>query len=524
MQIGRSPVELADDVLEFPSVIHALDFAAETAPDRTALVCGGHGIDYAGYRRAVGGLAAMLAGVCGAGDRAAVLMTNSIDMAVALFGAMAAGAQTAPLNPALTDRELQPLLADVDPAVIFCDAGTEERARALATEIGVQHVFSAASDFDIWALAADQGNRLPDPLPSADMRAAMFFTGGTTGVPKGAEHTHNSLSVYAPLTHALWNFRFDEETILNVAPMFHVWGHQFTMVFPLYLRATMVIVPQYSPKLVLAELERNRVTVFAGGPAAIFLGLLGADEIDSTDLSALEYSIAGGSACPEGLLARWKERTGNEMLEGWGMSEGAPINSNPTYGIKKRLSTGLTAPRTEIDIVDLETGTKVLAQGERGEIRLRGPQFTFGYRNKPEETAAAIRDGWLYTGDIGYFGEDGYMFLVDRKKEMIIVGGFNVYPREIDEVLTNHPAVAEAAAVGAPDDFSGEVVRAFVALVPDGGAGEEDLIAYCADNLVKYKIPRSIEILDELPKKGPGKIDKLTLKVRAAKRAEGAQE
>jgi long-chain acyl-CoA synthetase len=515
MQVGRPTFDLPDDVLEFPSVIHALDYAGAQVPDRIALVCGERTIDYAGYRRSVGGMAAMIGGLCEPGARAAILMTNSIDMAVALMGAMAAGAQTAPLNPALTDRELKPLLIDVDPSVILCDAGTEERARSLAAEMGIPNVLSAAVDFDIWALAADESNRLPDPLPEPASRAAMFFTGGTTGVPKGAEHTHHSLSVYAPLIHAVWTFRFDAETILNVAPMFHVWGHQFTLVFPLYLRATMVIVPQYSPKLVLAELQRNRVTVFAGGPAAIFLGLLAADTIDETDLSALEYSIAGGSACPEGLLTRWQMRTGNEILEGWGMSEGAPINSNPTHGIKKRLSTGITSPRTEIDIVDLETGTKVLAQGEKGEIRLRGPQFTIGYRNKPEETAAAIRDGWLYTGDIGYFDEDGYMFLVDRKKEMIIVGGFNVYPREIDEVLTMHPLVAEAAAVGAPDDFSGEVVRAFVALTPGGTVDESELIAYCAENLVKYKQPKSIEILDELPKKGPGKIDKMTLKTRA---------
>jgi long-chain acyl-CoA synthetase len=515
MQVGRSEVQLPDDVLEYPSVIHALDFAGDHAPDRIALVCGSRAIDYAGYRRAVGGMAAMILEVCKPGDRAAVLMTNSIDMAVALMGAMAAGAQTAPLNPALTDRELLPLLGDVDAAVIFCDAGTEQRARELAKETGIPNVRSAAADFDIWALASNPDNRLPDSLPAPDRRAAMFFTGGTTGVPKGAEHTHHSLSVFAPLIHAVWNFRFDAETILNVAPMFHVWGHQFTLVFPLYLRATMVIVPQYSPKLVLAELQRNRVTVFAGGPAAIFLGLLAADSIDDTDLSALQYSIAGGSACPESLLARWHDRTGNEILEGWGMSEGAPINSNPTHGVKKRLSTGITAPRTEIDIVDLETGTKVLPQGEKGEIRLRGPQFTIGYRNKPEETAAAIRDGWLYTGDIGYFDEDGYMFLVDRKKEMIIVGGFNVYPREIDEVLTNHASVAEAAAVGAPDDFSGEVVRAFVALAPGATVSVDELLAYCAENLVKYKQPKSIEILDELPKKGPGKIDKMTLKARA---------
>jgi long-chain acyl-CoA synthetase len=194
------------------------------------------------------------------------------------------------------------------------------------------------------------------------------------------------------------------------------------------------------------------------------------------------------------------------------MSEGAPINNNPTHGIKKLLSTGLTPPETEVDIVDLETGTKLQPTGERGEIRVRGSQFAIGSRNRPEETAAAIRDGWLYTGDIGYFDEDGYLYLVDRKKELIIVGGYNVYPREIDEVLSNHPAVAEAAAVGAADDFSGEVVKAFVALKKGVEATPEELIEHCRNNLAKYKVPKEIRQLDELPKKGPGKINKLLLK------------
>ena len=516
MRVGRPSVDLADDALEFPSIIHALDFAAENVPERIALICGENSINFVRYRRAVSGMATMLSKVCSLGDRVAVLMDNSIDMAIALMGSMTAGAQIAPLNPSLTERELFPLLNDIDARALLCDAGSEQYAHQLASKIGIKHVYSATRDFDIWAFAADENNRLPSTLPTGDMLAAMFFTGGTTGLPKGAEHTHHSVSVYAPLIHALWKFRFDEETILNVAPMFHIWGHHFTLVFPLYLRATMVIVPRYSPKLVLEELERNQVTIFAGGPAAIFLGLLGANSIENTNLTALKYSIAGGSPCPEGLLTRWKKRTANEILEGWGMSEGAPINVNPTHGIRKPLSVGITNPRTEIDIVDLDTGSRVLPQGEKGEIRLRGPQFSIGYRNRPEETAAAIRDGWLYTGDIGYFDEDGYLFLVDRKKEMIIVGGFNVYPREIDEVLTNHPAVAEASTVGVSDSFSGEVPHAFVALVPGVKVNEEALITYCSKNLVKYKIPRAVTILETLPKKGPGKIDKMALKTRAA--------
>jgi long-chain acyl-CoA synthetase len=294
--------------------------------------------------------------------------------------------------------------------------------------------------------------------------------------------------------------------------MFHIWGHHYSTVMPLFLGATAVIARQYQPDVVLDLLERHRVTLFAGGPASIYVGLVNSPRIDEVDLSSLRFSLAGGAPCPEALLVRWRELTGHAILEGWGMSEGAPINVNPSFGPQKLLSTGPTVAETEIDVVDLETGTRVLPVGERGEIRVRGPQFTVGYRNRPEETAATIRDGWLYTGDIGYFDEDGYMFLVDRKKELIIVGGYNVYPREIDELLTNHPAVREAATVGVPDPFLGEAVRSYVALRAGEHVTTEELSAYCRANLVKYKQPREILILDELPKKGPGKIDKLLLK------------
>ncbi|MEE2746755.1 MAG: AMP-binding protein [Pseudomonadota bacterium] len=515
MTAGRPTIELAPDTLEFESVIHSLDYAAETAPDRIALICGDEKIDFEGYRRAVGGIAVILSNICEPGDRAAVMMTNSIEMAVVLMGCMAAGIQTAPLNPALTERELLPLFYDIDAKVLICDYHSEKKVTDLATILSIKEIYCANRDFDIWGFSKDKTLSLPNVLPLGSDRASMFFTGGTTGLPKGAEHTHHSIAVYAPLTHALWKFRFDEETFLNVAPMFHIWGHHFSLVFPLYLRCTMVIVPQYSPKLVLQELEINRVTVFAGGPAAIFLGLLETPNIDATDFSFLKYSIAGGSPCPEGLLRRWKKKTNNIILEGWGMSEGAPINANPTHGLKKPLSVGLTNPRTEIDIVDLDTGLTVLPVGEKGEIRLRGPQFSFGYRNRPEDTAETMRGGWLYTGDIGYFDDQGYLYLVDRKKEMIIVGGYNVYPREVDEVLTNHPSVAEAATVGVPNEFSGEVPHSFVALVVGEKVREDELISFCSDKLVKYKIPKGITIIDSLPKKGPGKIDKMALKESA---------
>ena len=304
----------------------------------------------------------------------------------------------------------------------------------------------------------------------------MFFTGGTTGLPKGADHRHRNLMAFCYGVAALWPMPLDAERMLNVAPLFHIWGFCYTLVFPVYLRAFMDLLPAYKPAAVLEEFQKRRITTFAGGPAALYMGLRANENFDTTDFSSLRVCLSGGAACPVELIRFWEEKTGSVLLEGWGMSEGAPIHQNPLDGVRKVGSVGLAAAGYDAEVVDLETGTRVMPTGERGEIRVRGPQFTEGYHNRPEENARQIRDGWLYTGDIGYYDEDGYMFLVDRKKEMIIVGGYNVYPREIDELLFKHPAILEAATVGVPDSFSGEAVKAFVVLKP-GMSAERRRIA-----------------------------------------------
>src|SRR3954452_19718847 len=257
----------------------------------------------------------------------------------------------------------------------------------------------------------------------------------------------------------------------------------------------MDILPAYRPAVVLEGFQKRRITVFAGGPAALYLGLRANENFSKTDFSTLKICLSGGAPCPEELLRSWEAQTGCVLLEGWGMSEGAPINSNPLYGERKVGSVGLAAPNAEVQVVDLETGAQIMPAGERGEIRVRGPQFTKGYRNRPEETKQAIRDGWLYTGYIGYYDGDGYLFLVDRKKEMIIVGGYNVYPRELDELLFKHPAILEAATVGVPDSFSGEAVKAFVVLRPDAKLSAEELQDYCRQSVVKYKVPAKVEFV-----------------------------
>jgi len=511
--IGRSPVGIDPSLPRHETVIHALSDAANIAPDRIALVCGESRLSYAQYLRAVAGIARHLAPLRVAGGRVAVLMSNSIEMAAAQLGVMAARAQMAPLNPFFTVHELRPLLEDAEAAAIVCDAAAEEKARALAALARVpQVVVIGPGRLPLDAWVDDPAIALPQRLPARTDWAILPYTGGTTGVSKGAMHQHGNITSFFPQVYGLWPLGFDDQVFLNVAPMFHIWGFQFATWIPIYARSTLVIVPKYDPAVVLEQLARHRVTVFAGGPPAIYMGLMAAPNFGQVDLSRLRYCLCGGAPAPEQLLRGWEAATGCALLEGWGMSEGAPINSNPIHGVRKLLSTGLTSPATEIDIVDVETGTRVLDVGEAGEIRVRGPQFTQGYRNRPEENARALRDGWLYTGDVGYFDEDGYLFIVDRKKDMALVGGYNVFPREVDEVLFRHPEVREAAAFGVPHPRLGETIVACVVPRPGTSVTVAQLEAWCAEHLVKYKRPTDFRILEALPRTGANKIDKRALK------------
>ncbi len=495
----------------YPTIVHALAKAAELNPAAPGLMCQERSLTYGEYARAVAALAFVFADLGVAHERIAFLMTNSAEAVVGMLAGMAARAQVSPLNPAYTERELEPLLRDVEPQVLVCDGASIERGRAFAQRLAIAHVIVLGpGGLTIDDLLARSPHALP--LPEAEDLSALFFTGGTTGLPKGANHTHASLMAYCYGIVALWPLPLDRERILNVAPLFHIWGFCFTVVMPVYIRAFMDLLPAYKPAAVLDEFQRRKITTFAGGPAALYLGLRANENFTKTDFSSLKVCLSGGAPCPEELLRNWEAATGCVILEGWGMSEGAPINSNPLHGVRKIGSVGLAPPDTQVEVVDLETGERVMPTGERGEIRVRGPQFTTGYRNRPEETRQAIRNGWLYTGDIGYYDADGYLFLVDRKKEMIIVGGYNVYPREIDEILFKHPAILEAATVGVPDSFSGEAVKAFVVLRPGAALTAKELQDYCRGVLVKYKVPTQVAFVDALPRSGVGKINKLALK------------
>jgi len=364
--------------------------------------------------------------------------------------------------------------------------------------------------------------RIPSRLPAPDDLCMLQFTGGTTGRAKGANLTHAATSTNISQREALVPTRKDIERLLCIMPLFHCYAIAMCLHNMVYCRGTLVILPRYHPQEVLEVMQAERITLFGGSPT-LFTGLLSYEGFENTDFSTLALSYSGSAPLAENLLRRWQQTVGTPILEGYGMSETGPVISfNPLHGERKLRSVGVPVPATELQIVDLQSGVNVLPPGEAGEIRLRGPQIMQGYRNRPQETAATLRDGWLYSGDIGLLDDDGYLFITGRKKEMIIVSGFNVFPREVEELLYQHAEVKEAAVVGRPDDYRGELPIAFVALRESSAASQGILLEYCRHHLAAYKVPAEIRVVEALPKTAVGKVDKIALAAMAA--AQGRQD
>jgi len=492
--------------------------SGEIAGDVCALSFEGRDLTYTQYVRCVGGFASELVGLGVRGGRVALVCGNSIEMGIALFAVHAAGAQAVPINPIYTAREMTHILKDSDPTVVIYDAETADVVAPLLSEIGIANGILVGGKegrlLDTWK--DDEGAALPEPLPGPDDFATLQYTGGTTGLPKGVNITHGQMSVNISQREAVLPTRPDNETVICIMPLFHVFASSMCLHLTAYCRGRLVILPRYHPEEVLSTIENENITRLPAGPT-VFNGLMGYEGFETRDFSSLITAYSGSAPLPEETLKRWQELTGCPILEGYGQSEAGPVLTYIGEGEEIRPgSVGKPIPDTELQIVDVETGSKILGPGEQGEIRARGPQIMSGYRNRPEETAETLRDGWLYTGDIGEFDEDGDLFIRDRKKDMAIVGGYNVYPREIDEVLYANPAVHEAAAVGVPDDYRGEIIKAVVVLKPGANLTSDDLLDYCRDNLAKYKVPAAIDIVDEVPKTTVGKIDKLALRKLAS--------
>jgi long-chain acyl-CoA synthetase len=501
------------------SVVAMLVAAAAEAPEVEALVDGERRLRYDQVLDCVAAFAARLESLGARGGRVATLLGNSIEACVAAFAALAAGAQQVPLNPLTTAVELAAILEDAQPLVLVVDAATAALGRPVAQRLGIGQVIEVgprALRIDVAPSPAIALPRAPDPQDLA----LLQYTGGTTGRAKGVDLTHRAIAVNVSQREALLPGRRGDR-ILAMMPLSHAYGMAMGLFLAPYCAGTLVIMPRYQPEAVLAAVERERIGVFPGSPT-VFVALMAHPAFARTDWRSVHRCYSGSAPLAAATLERWRDAVGAPVHEGYGLTEAGPVLSFNPAGLPARPgSVGIAVPLTEIEIVDAIDGVRVLGPGERGEIRARGPQIMRGYRHRPEETAQALRGGWLYTGDIGEIDADGWLWIRDRKKDMVIVGGYNVYPREVEEVLFAHPGVADAAVIGVPDAYRGEAVVAYI--VPREGtqADAEALLAHCRERLAKYKLPSRIVWCDGLPKTAAAKTDKAALRRLAASDARG---
>ena len=496
------------------SIVHMLDHTANAFGDYPAVVSGEDSLSYNSLRQAVAGLARLLIATGAPGQRVATLLPNSLLACVAPYAIAAAGAQQVPLNALYTARELHYMLQDCAPHLLIVDDALEEKVRPLMTELSGCKLILASQIIDLlpsWCGDA-QTITLEDLYPQTGALALLQYTGGSSGFPKGVNLSHRSISTNISQREGLLPVGRGTERVLCVMPLFHSYAMAMGLFLCAYSGNTLVVLPRYHPERVLEALAAHRITIFPGSPT-IFTGLMACTAFAGSDWRSVHTCYSGSAALQAETMQRWQKATGAPIYEGYGQTEAAPILTfNPAAGPVKIGSVGVAVPATEVQVVDLETGLQVLPAGEAGEVRARGPQLMTGYHHRPAETAESLRDGWLYTGDIAQFDADGYLYIRDRKKDMVIVGGYNVYPREIEEVLMLHPDVLEAAVVGQADAYRGEILRAFVVLRLGASFDAEHFMNFCVDKLARYKIPQQIEQLMALPKTTVNKIDKKVLK------------
>ena len=533
--------------LTYPGLpLHALlERTARDHPDTPATVfggaVGGRCVDAAMTYRDVDALADRFAaglqrlGVR-KGDRVALVLPNCPQFVYAFFGALKAGAVVVPTNPLYTVRELHNQFADSGARVVVVLSRIYPQVAEAANGTGVERIlvtnvkdhfpFALRALFTIarerkeghrvdisrdtramWLRDAlvDSASRVAVDVAPADL-ALLQYTGGTTGVPKGAMLSHRALVANVTQCKAWHASVGPGDRILAIMPFFHVYGLTVVMNLAVLNSMTMVLIPRPDLRHIFPAIQKHRPRFFPGAPR-IYILLSESPDLAKYDLRSIEWFLSGSAPLPVEVMRRFEKLTGGKVLEGYGLTEAAPVtHSNPREGVRKPGSVGIPLPDVDCRVVDIETGTREVDAGEAGELCLRGPNIMDGYWQRPEETAAVLRDGWLYTGDIVRMDADGYFAVVDRKKEMIIVSGFKVYPREVDEVLYAHPAVIEAAAVGVTHPSKGEVVKAFVVLRPGAAATAQELVDYCRANLAPYKVPVEIVFRAELPKTLIGKV------------------
>lgn len=478
-----------------------------------------------------------------AGDRVGIMLPNTPQYAVALFGISKAGCIVVNANPIYTSAELRHQFRDSGAKALVCMSGGLAKIQEIQADTDIKHIIITDINDSISGL----GNRLSSrplralghitdvvygngvyhygtlmaphpatalaPQAQPDDPAVMQYTGGTTGLPKAAVLTHNSLLTNVSMTRS-WIPVLDEgeEVILGSLPFFHIFGFSIGILLGIRIGARVIITPnprdtEHNLKLI----HNEHVTIFPGVPA-IYNAIINHKDVSKYDVKSVRYCISGGAPLPREVQETFNRITGSSLVEGYGLTECSPVvSANPLQGQSKHGTIGVPFPSTEIRLVSLTADEDGVFQdvgpGEEGELCVRGPQLMREYWNRPEETAETIdAEGWLHTGDIATIDEEGYLTLVDRKKDLIIVSGFNVVPREVEEVLYTHPAILEAAVAGLPDPRRGEIVKAYIVTHPGQSLTEDEVKEFCAQSLAPYKIPRAVAFKDELPKSMVGKI------------------
>jgi long-chain acyl-CoA synthetase len=476
--------------------------AAELHPDNVAIRLDDATLTYAQLDAATKLMAGLLAerGVQ-PGDRVGILLPNVPHWAVIYFGVLRAGAVAVPMNPLLKEREVAYYLTDSGAKLIFAWHGFLDEAQAGAKLADAELQVVDPADFQGLLQASTSIDGVVDRDPQDT--AVVLYTSGTTGQPKGAELTHLNISRNVELVNEDLLSLTSDDVIFGGLPLFHVFGQTAALNAAVAAGATLTLLPRFEPTKALEVLARDKVTVFEAVPT-MFVALLNHPDRAAYDVSGIRVCVTGGSAMPVEVLRGFEETFGCLILEGYGLSETSPLASCNLPGKKKPGSIGTPVSGVEFRLVDDE-GNDV-APGEVGEIAIKGHNVMKGYWNKPEATAAAIKDGWFHSGDVARKDDEGFYFIVDRKKDLIIRGGYNVYPREIEEVFYEHPAVAEVAVIGFQHDELGEEIGAVVALKPGAVADPDELRDFVKGKVAAYKYPRVVQLVEALPKGPTGKI------------------
>ncbi|HKF00073.1 MAG TPA: long-chain fatty acid--CoA ligase [Actinomycetes bacterium] len=536
--LDNYPPGVAEQV-EIPrhNLARLLDDAARQFPDAPALHFEGRTFTYAELATRTWTFAGALAGLgVGKGTKVGTILPNCPQAVMTLLGALRLGAIVVQNNPLYTERELVHQLADAGVEVLVCldlMYGKVKRVRAahplrevIVTSVidelpslkrllapytrrGRAAMAKLAKDEPVrrWrqVLASSPGPAAETPVdPDTDL-AVLQYTGGTTGLSKGVMLTHTNLNANAvQVREWMPDLEPGREVVLAALPFFHSYGLTTCLTLGLKLGAAIVLLPRFELGRVLDAIDQHHPTLFPGVPT-MYVAINNAAE--GHDLSSIKACVSGAAPLPIEVAEEFERLSGGRLVEGYGLSEASPVtHANPIYGKRKVGTVGMPLPDTLARVTDPADPSRTMPIGEAGELAVKGPQVMRGYWNRPEETAQVLQDGWLLTGDMATMDEEGYFAIVDRKKDMIIAGGYNIYPREVEEVLYEHPKVMEAAVAGVPDAYLGEVVKAFVVLRPGQQATTEEIRAFAKERLARYKVPRLVEFRDELPKTMIGKV------------------